>query len=255
MGCVNYHPNANLWFFLDEFFSYYRQYLQYPVSRYANNTGSDNLVRHILEMLVSVLESCQHHPSKKPREGTCFNYFRMLKSNNMWRLTPQVVHICNMLDKIGYHEDRGRILDFFFSDIDSTGPIKQLIQDMNHSPAFAGAFIDCCYYAQQNQCFGGWKLIDFYNFEQCIIEQMDSVEALLPDHEESFYHLLCLICLLCDEEEVSWRHKGLPFDEAERIVQKYGERLSIRTLKKLAEYGKKADYTCLELAIERLLQV
>ena len=248
LGCVKYLPNEVRWSFLKEFLDYYRQCIScsgHP------STGLSKMACFILEMLTSVLESCGYLPCEKPPEGLYFKFFRVLELDGQWQLTPQVLQIFQLLDRIGYHEESDRILDFFFHNTTINDPMMGVIRYMNRNPASAGALIDCCYYVHQSRNFGGWEHIEFYRWGQYVLKRLKSVETLLPDHEESFYHLLCLFC---DDEEGLWWYKEL-HNEAEHIVQEYGKRLSILTLKKFTEFGKKIGDIHLQQVIERLLYV
>lgn len=252
LGCAKYLPDVEQWTFLEMLFSNFRVCVQSFERRSIGISGNNHMAWLCLETLTFVLGNCRNHPHKRPPEGLCLEFFRMLGLHGLWQLTPQMVQICKLLNQIGYQEESDRIINFFFCDIDSKDVARRLIQDMSRSPALAGAFIDCCYYVQRSQNFGRWESTGFYRFAQYVLEHVKSIEALLPDHEKSIYHLLCLFC---DNEDRLWRYERLPLDEVERIVLKYGERLSIRTLKKLAEYGRKVDYMHLERAIECLLHV
>lgn len=250
LGCTKYLPDTLRWSILEECFVYYG-FVQQSERRPTSHSEYDPMVQFILETLKLVLEDCRSHPHRRPPKGLCFKFFRRLSFHDLWWSTPQMVQICRLLNQIGYQGERNEIIIYFFHDIDSKDTAKRLIQNMNRNPALAGVFIDCCYYVQRDHNFGRWESTGFYRFAQYMLEHMKSIEALLPDYEESFYHLLCLFC---NDAENLWRYEKLSLDEAERIVQKHGEMMSIHTLKKLAEYGQKVGYAYLERSIERLLQ-
>ena len=240
LDCVGCLANAEKFLFLQEF----GRYFEYESRRSTNNFSQHNRVfRNIFRLFCAALKSaltgCPASLYHRSYRGFCLNLLREAgmgrPSFDSLQVFDEILGICRLLRERVYEEEGEAILEYFFGNMEPARLEKMIPQNIKNHPALLGSAIDCCYYMAEVHTKAPWDFENAETYLAVIFRRAGNLFILLPEWKEQFYHLLCLLLRgdfwLHDLNTVRLR------EELHYIVRRYGEELTVRTLRKVAELG------------------
>lgn len=170
------------------------------------------------------------------------------KFYDLGRLLGSVFRVCRAFGRRGRMSECHRILHVCFIKMGRSNHKNGIIKEMGVDTDTLKAAVECCYYEAFEQSTGKtgiWK--DFFWQLLCGTKV---IEQLALSSEESFYHLLCL---LCSGEVVSFMAAEDSRNRLLKLVSWNGRCLSLRVLKKIQEYGEQCEDEKLAESVEKIL--
>lgn len=239
LDCVKFMVGSEKFRFLPEL----GKYFEYESRRSTNNFSQFKRAFQIVFLRLcktvwSALENCQPALYRRSYQGICLN---ILQEAGMGRhhfdslpVLGAILEICGLLRKKYSEEESNVILERCFGNMGPMHLEKIIPRNIKNNAALLGSAIDCCYYMAEFHSRGSYEENrDVYL--EILFRRAESFSTLLPEREEQFYHLLCLLLrgdFLLHDLNMDWLREGLHY-----IVRRYGEELAVRTLRKVAELG------------------
>lgn len=151
-----------------------------------------------------------------------------------WRGIPQLLEVCEKLQQKGGRDTEQMILSAYFQVM---GPFPDIdyLQRLPKKSTYLHCFIKYYNYL--------WRTKKSYSPDSLFVKglgEIDMLDIFLPCHEETIFHLLCLLCAFPNAAS------SLRFDlstDLEQILHRYGPKLSVQTLQKILECAQQFGYT------------
>jgi len=155
-----------------------------------------------------------------------------------WHEIGSVLQLLQVVEGIEGIETSSRIFYDFICKIDIENLAKSYNNARSVDTYFVKLLIDSCYYIEQishsdyyTNCFKNM----FINCRCLVSTRSDIIWALLPEYQQSFYHLICLCCDgIIRPKKFNYSFEVVLLE----VVRRYGEHLSTTTLNKILEYGR-----------------
>lgn len=163
----------------------------------ADTAYNSHILSQFCENLEVLLKNCQR-PAYKPYSGNCNKMFRSLRNAggffNTWQTLTPVLRVCVQLNRLGEEWESKEIFGLFFCGRNTESIEKMPLPKLGPDPGMTAAVLEYCYYLV---CTSSQDRLERHHVKDLLTESlilMDSVEILLPEHSETLYHLLRMLC-------------------------------------------------------------
>lgn len=227
-------PNQQKIIFIQEFIRFY----SYKIRHISGELHRFDIVgRCIIDIFVSFSREVQNAIEKQKNSADDLGqlYFSFLRESEdiyysfSWKEMTAVMWVCRVLRKNGYGRVSSDIFEYSMHYFYRRNPDMFL---ESCRPSCLSLVLECCFYLRYYDKGRDSFLYTFFIEQYTGVE--DIAKRLLPYYETAFGDLICLICDDTVSLQTEWN--DIP-EEMCRVVKQYSDRLSIRTLNKIKEYG------------------
>lgn len=247
--CVYVLPMREKFILLKDFTDYFR----YEIRSLTNPTwqmeGIKDSVQNIIFSYCKMMQSVIKRGRKK-EFGEIFHDFirKAVYGEILFDVLyegelAEIFWTCLALSRAGEKEHSMDIMRFLVREI----PFERLEEI---TVSFFQAMVECFYSFAGDLAY--MPELYYLNKQLSSSEKINAVRLLLPAREQTFYHLLCLVCSSSGKDAEMSSH----FDWTEDVlwaVTEYGSRMSVRTLEKIEEYGELMQNRKLVLEIKKMV--